>query len=130
MDMEAIFHLLKPRLQRLNDVFTAGKYFFEEVDYNAGEIKSKWKPEASIFLSKLIDGDNASVFNDPEKATELVMTSMNEAGLKMGNAMPVLRAALTGSIQGADVYQVAKILGSEKVKARISHFINWAKENV
>jgi glutamyl-tRNA synthetase len=130
MKLEAVFNLLKPRLQRLNDVFTAGKYFFEEVDYNTSEIKSKWKPEASVFLSKLIEGNNASVFNDPEKATELVTSSMNDAGMKMGNAMPVLRAALTGSIQGADVYQIAKILGAEKVKARISHFINWTKENV
>ena len=39
--------------------------------------------------------------------------------IKMGVIMPLLRAALTGTTQGPDVFAIAEVLGKEKTISRM-----------
>jgi len=62
-----------------------------------------------------------TVFDDQTSSTA-AKEIIQQSGIKMGNIMPVLRAALTGTTQGPDVFAIASILGKEETIARISGF--------
>ena len=51
---------------------------------------------------------------DVASLTALTKEMINASGIKMGNAMPIIRAALTGKTHGPDVHAIAVILGKEK----------------
>ena len=47
-----------------------------------------------------------------------------ETGLKMGDVTPILRIALTGTMQGPAVFEVAELLGKRRTVARLEAFNN------
>ncbi|HUR29909.1 MAG TPA: glutamate--tRNA ligase family protein, partial [Saprospiraceae bacterium] len=127
VDLEGIFNLLKPRLHVLKDVFTMGKYFFsDDLQFDTAEINKKWQPQAKEVIEKLVSSSSdGNLFNDPVTASQSVKDMINASGIKMGNIMPVLRAALTGQIQGPDIFEIAKILGPQKTVERFRRMGNW-----
>lgn len=127
VDLIAVFHLLKPRLHLVKEVFTQGSYFFmDHIQYEENEINKKWQPEVKDVLNKIISTySDGSIFNDASLASQSIKEIINSSGVKMGNIMPVLRAALTGKTQGADIFEIAKILGPSKTMERLSKMANW-----
>ena len=86
------------------------------------EIKKKWQPGAEKVLlqaAELIENTNPF---DADKAAISVKELIQTSGIKMNIIMPLLRAALTGSLQGPDVFTIAGILGSKKTSERIRKF--------
>lgn len=125
IDLEGIFHLLKPRLHVLKEIFTQGNYFFtDELQYETAEINKKWIPELKTVLDEIIlKAGDGNLFIDPDMASQSIKEIITHSGVKMGNIMPVLRAALTGSVQGPDIFEIAKILGTDKTVERIQFFL-------
>lgn len=123
---ESVFKLLKPRLHRLKEYFTQGYYFFtDDLDYDEVEINKKWSPESGMLLEKIAgDIKNAEPFT-PENTSILVKELIVISGIKMGIIMPLIRSALTGSIQGPDVYEISCILGHQKTSARLLKMAQW-----
>jgi len=123
VNLESIFNFLKPRVHRVNEIISQGYYFFtDDLKYDTAEISKKWVSEAGAVLSHIANAfQSLSSFDETstsQAAKEIIQTS----GIKMGNIMPVLRAALTGLTQGPDVFAIANILGREKAVNRISGF--------
>lgn len=127
IDLEQVFNLLKPRVHILKDVLVQGSYFFsDELSFEKAEIEKKWLPETGAFLSDLTDTfTGTDVFSNPADAMEQVKGLITSSSIKMGNIMPVLRAALTGKTQGPDIYEIAKILGTEKTLQRFRQMARW-----
>lgn len=127
VDLKAIFNLLKPRLHVLKELFDQGAYFFkDQVEHDADEINKKWQPEARAVVLKILDiSNNGEMFHDPAAATVKVKEVIQNSGIKMGVIMPLIRAALTGTVQGPDVFEIAKILGPEKTRARLKQIAEW-----
>lgn len=124
--LEQVFTLLKPRLHLLKEVFVQGYYFFtDELRYDTDEINKKWQPQAKEILLQIAESLTDERVNDPADASSFVKEIITTSGIKMGNIMPVLRAALTGQTQGPDIFDIAKILGSQKAAARIRKMSNW-----
>jgi glutamyl-tRNA synthetase len=126
-NLQAVFELLRPRLHLLKEVFTQGKYFFSDtLEYDTVEINKKWQPEAKDVILKIIEGSNhGELFNDPAVAAQFAKEVITQSGIKMGMIMPVLRAALTGTVQGPDIFQIAKILGPSRTIARLEKMAQW-----
>jgi glutamyl-tRNA synthetase len=115
-----VFDLLKPRLHTLKELFVQGYYFFSEnFKYDDAEISKKWVPELKGLLDTIASGLSGLEQFTEENASLLVKEMIASSGIKMGNCMPVLRASLTGTIQGPDVFAIASILGKEKTIDRI-----------
>ena len=125
--LESIFELMKPRLQRLKDLFIQGYFFFtDDIRYDAADINKKWQPQAADVLRKITTAFNdGAIFNDPDGAMNAVKEVIVADGIKMGIIMPVMRAALTGQTQGPDIYQIAKILGPQKTIERLQRMSEW-----
>ncbi len=118
--LEAVFNLLKPRLHVLKDVFAQGQYFFkDDISYDDAEIDKKWQPELANALHSIADVLQSAEPFSAENTFTLAKEWITTSGIKMGAIMPVLRAALTGTTQGPDVYAIAAILGKDKAVARL-----------
>ena len=123
VNLESIFNVLKPRVHRLNEIISQGYYFFtDDLKYDAGEINKKWVSEAGAVLANMANAFQSLSSFDETSTSQVAKEIIQASGIKMGNIMPVLRAALTGLTQGPDVFAIASILGKEKAGKRISGF--------
>lgn len=129
VNLIAVFHLLKPRLHLVKEVFTQGSYFFtDQIEYEENEINKKWQPEVKDVLNNIISSyGDGNIFNDVSLSSQAIREIITASGVKMGNIMPVLRAALTGKTQGADIFEIAKILGPSKTMERLRKMVNWGE---
>lgn len=123
VNLESIFNVLKPRVHRVNEIISQGYYFFtDDLKYDSVEINKKWLPEADAVLADIANAFQSLSLFDETSTSQVAKEIIQASGIKMGNIMPVLRAALTGLTQGPDVFAIASILGKEKSANRISGF--------
>lgn len=127
--LEAVFNLLRPRLHVLKEVFTIGSYFFsDQLVFEESEINKKWQPEVGNVLKTIIEKyPDGKVFENVTSANDAIKEIITQSGVKMGNIMPVLRAALTGKTQGPDIFEIAKILGSSRTIDRLRKMAAWGE---
>lgn len=126
INVEAVFKLLQPRLHRLKEFFIIGYYFFtDELNYDEAEINKKWTPEAGVLLQKSAEAIKNTEPFTAENISIVVKELIAASGIKMGVIMPLLRASLTGGIQGADVFEIAGILGPVKTIERFEKMAGW-----
>ncbi len=123
--LEAVYNLMKARVHRLIEVIPQGYYFFTDaLVFDDMEINKKWVPEVAVVLQKAADAISAlDVFNH-ETAAAAAKEIIQASGIKMGVVMPLLRAALTGTTQGPDVFAIAEVLGREKTVSRFLQMSN------
>ena len=79
----------------------------------------KWKPERQESfeqLSALIN--NADPF-DPPTLEATVKGFINDTGLSFGEVFPILRIAISGTMQGPSVFDMIALLGKEEVGNRL-----------
>lgn len=122
-DKEYVRHvveLLRERATFVSDLWEDGAYFFERpTEYNDKDVKKVWKdgsPEIMIKLCKTI------YETEPFTADALstaVKSWIKEEGLGFGKVMQPFRLSLVGSMQGADVFEIAAAIGKEKTLERI-----------
>ncbi len=119
-DLESVFNLLKARVHRLIEVIPQGYYFFTDaLVFDEVEINKKWAPEVTgVFLKIATSIQTLETFNH-ETAAACAKEMINASGIKMGVIMPLLRASLTGTTQGPDVFAIAEVLGKEKTVNRM-----------
>ncbi len=130
IDLEAGYKLLQPRLHRLKELFTQGYYFFtDELLYDEAEITKRWHPDAAALLQKMADALKIAKPFDAENSSIIVKELIASSGIKMGVIMPLIRASLTGTIQGPDVFQIASILGPVKTNERLIKMVGWIKHD-
>jgi glutamyl-tRNA synthetase len=121
-NLEAVFQLMKVRVHRLMEIIPQGYFFFtDKLVFDETEISKKWQPEASKVISNISDAiRDLPVFNH-DTASAVAKEIITASGIKMGVMMPLLRAALTGTTQGPDVFAIADILGKNKTVERLNH---------
>ncbi len=124
-NLEAVFSLLQPRVHRLNEIIPLAYYFFTDtLDFDNEAINSKWKPEVAPVLESVANTLKTIEPFTFEVAGAAAKDVIKESGVKMGLVMPMLRAALTGTIQGPDVFAIAEVLGRDKT---VERFLKFAK---
>lgn len=117
--LEAICGLLNERMTTLADFWEQGYYFFEDVkEYDEKTVKKKWKLDKRPIFDKLVETiANVESFTAENIETE-VKAYINDNELGFGNILPIFRVALTGTMQGPSIFDVAAILGKEVVLKR------------
>jgi glutamyl-tRNA synthetase len=122
-NLESVYELLKPRVHVLKEMVQEGYYFFTDaLQYDEAEIGKKWQPETAALLQTIADAWSAQHDFEANSLSALTKDLINASGIKMGNAMPIIRAALTGRTQGPDVYAIAVVLGQTKASQRLRGF--------
>lgn len=117
--LEAVFNLMRARVRRLIEVIPQGYYFFTDaLVFDEAEISKKWNPEVGPVLQKIGEAIGTLDTFNHETAAAAAKEIIQASGIKMGVVMPLLRAALTGTTQGPDVFAIAELLGKEKTVSR------------
>ncbi len=118
--------LMKERVHKTDEIISGGRFFFEAPQvYDDETIIKKYKTENKLHLlnisAKLIDGIKNEIEN-------IVKGYVEENKLKPGEIMPLLRIAVSGTMQGPDLIKSMMLIGNEESSKRIvqavSHFEN------
>ncbi|MDR1396356.1 MAG: glutamate--tRNA ligase [Desulfarculales bacterium] len=113
--LKCLPHIM-PRGRTLKELaHWAEPYLLDQPRPEAGVKEKFLTPAHKPLLQQLLEVIEANQA-DPEPALKRLS---QETGLKPGNLLPILRAALTGRNSSPGIYQVMDILGMEKTLARI-----------
>jgi glutamyl-tRNA synthetase len=119
--LEKMVALMRERTTVLTDFWTNGSYFFEDVNsYDMDTVRKKWKPENAEKFA-LLTANIAQISDFTAANIEAAVKDfMTESNLKMGDVMPMLRIALTGTMQGPMVFEVAELIGKTTTVSRLA----------
>ncbi len=118
--LKAYVELFRPRIETLNGLCEAGKYFFEDVPaYNEKMIRKKWKDNGittfngiSGRLRELTSWSAEQIKKEVEEAIEGHQSSF-------GEVLPLIRIAITGDVKGADIFQTMELLSQSGTMVRL-----------
>ncbi len=112
--------LMKERATLLPDFWTAGSYFFKDVEeFDLKSIRKRWKPENSPKMKAFIGAINGLENFDATSIETAIHAFMEKEELGMGVVMPALRLALTGTMKGPSVFDMMSLLGKQRVVERL-----------
>jgi glutamyl-tRNA synthetase len=115
-----IVGLLKERVHLLSEFYTSGKYFVEPVtDYEEKPIRKKWKLENRPAFDALAEVLAAHDDWTAASIKEAVVAFMAEHELGFGAVLPVIRVAVSGSVQWPDAFEMLEAVGREESVARL-----------
>ena len=86
-------------------------------------VRKKSTDEGLSFLLSIKNNISSSSEFNSEGFHAMFIKEMEEMGLKMGQVMPLIRMALTGTMSGPPVFDIADILGKEETIRRIESAI-------
>ena len=122
--LSKICGMMKERVESIEDILTTGYYLIEKPkEYDEKMLSKKWKVENLVHFNALSnlaaigDGDS-SYFADNIKG----YIADNE--LRMGEILPILRIALTGTMKGPDLFETFEFLGGKESAERINILVN------
>ncbi|NVK27327.1 MAG: glutamate--tRNA ligase [Flavobacteriia bacterium] len=119
-----IIDLVKERAVFVEDIYEEGHFLFHEPrGYDEKSVSKKWKGEESAAIVR----DLADRFaNEEFTATALennFKAYLNEKGLGFGQAGPVLRIAVVGTMTGPSAFEMMELLGKEETIRRMNKTI-------
>lgn len=112
--------LLKERVQLLPEFFSQGRYFVEApTSYEEKPIRKKWKPENRATFTEMVN--DLTGLSDWSATTikATVMAFMERHELGFGAVLPIIRVAVSGSVQGPDAFAILAAVGLEESVARL-----------
>jgi glutamyl-tRNA synthetase len=119
-----VCQLIKERVFFPQDFWQQGKYFFIKPSaYDDELLKTKWNGQTHVVLQDFLTALNAL---ETFKADSINATLIRLAALKsvkIGQIMPVLRVALTGTGAGPDLMQSMELIGQKECMERIRSFL-------
>ncbi|NJC27573.1 glutamate--tRNA ligase [Neolewinella antarctica] len=116
----AIAGLLKERVHLIPEFYTQGTYFVEPVtDYEEKTIRKKWKPELRQKFDMLADHLNQSSYWTAKHIKQDVVDFMGANELGFGQVLPIIRVAISGTVQGPDAFGMLEVVGQEESVRRL-----------
>jgi glutamyl-tRNA synthetase len=112
--------LFQERIRTTQELWDACQYCFEPVAvYDSKAIKKKWKGKIVECYDQLLEAiARIDDFTAPHIEAE-VKTYMEKNELGFGQVLPILRLALTGTMKGPSIFEVAAILDKEELLSRL-----------
>lgn len=117
--IEKVCKLMKPRIELLTELPIKGKFFFtRNFLYDEKTILKKWKVENIENVKSLVTWiANLSDFSK-ENIEVTIKSFIDTNNLSFGNIFPILRIAVTGTLQGPDLAETMEILGKNEILDR------------
>lgn len=138
--LQKVAELLKERVVFIADMPKDGAYFFEHPDLEVLQEKEgknlkkkvlkKWSVERSQLFSTLAEQMKTLQPFDREANHKQITNFMEQNKLGFGDVLPLFRLALSGSMQGPDVFKMIEILGKEVVLHRLHSFLRFCDKRL
>jgi glutamyl-tRNA synthetase len=118
--------MMKERVHFVNDIIKNGSYLFHYPSIiDQDTFSKKYKP---TLKQNFIDLASTILTGESDRAWLEGTTKqyISDQTLKMGDILPILRIALTGTLQGPDLFDTMAYLGNEETHHRIIKLIENA----
>ncbi len=113
--------LLKERVHTLNEFYEQGVYFVERVGITDEKTaRKKWKPEQRPHFEQLRKELATLTSWTAPVIKEATVAFMKANGLGFGQVLPILRLAVSGTVNGPDAFDILEAIGQEETLARLS----------
>lgn len=117
--IEAIALLLRERVDFVNDMYDAGKFFFLDPEtYNEANLKKHITPNSHTWLKELATAFSSLEWNKQE-IDDSISKYIKANELPAGKVYNILRIAIVGDSTGPHLTDILFILGKEKTIYRI-----------
>jgi glutamyl-tRNA synthetase len=124
--LEGFCGLMKERAILLSDFWKNGSYFFGDIQvFDNERIKKSWKPENRAKMETMLHKVEAISSFDAVTIEQTVKDFMAEEGLKGGEVLPLWRLALSGTMQGPAVFDMAAFLGKDETLQRFRKGLDY-----
>ena len=112
--------LFRERIDFLYQLPDVGYYMYSDIrEYDIDTLKKKWKPEFESFFQSYIDSLGVVNINDTTALETHTKSMIEKDGLGLGNILPILRIALTGTMKGPSIFDTISLIGLEQTMQRI-----------
>ena len=117
--------MMKERVYFLQDILKTGYYLFAEPhDIDTDTFNKKYKTELKSHFMAIADLVAEAGNADRNHFESLVKGYAAEHSLKIGDLFPIFRLALTGTMQGPDLFDTFAILGGQTSSLRIHNLLS------
>ncbi len=123
-----VCRLMKERVHKTDEIITNARFFFIAPSvYDDGTVSKKYKSEYKSHLNII-----AQWLKESESLTfeTKIKGYIAEQSLKMGDIMPLLRVAVTGSMQGPDLMESISLIGMSECADRINIAANYFEKKI
>lgn len=121
--LAGVCRLMKERVHRIHEIVSHGRFFFEKPsEYDDKTISKRYKHENKPHLVQIAENIKNTDNGDFETA---VKGYISEHQLKMGEFLPLLRIAITGSMQGPDIIETISWIGAKESGQRLLDGIEY-----
>ncbi len=119
-----VCQLMKERVIFPRDFWQQAKYFFIKPEvYEEKVLKEKWSGQVRTLLQRFAnDLEQLNSFKS-DFIRAMLKCLLATHSVRMNEAMPILRVALTGSGSGPDLMQSIELIGKEESIARVENFL-------
>ena len=127
-DPKSLLEVMAEKVDTLTELVEKSKYFYQDVSsYDEKAIKKHFKTATGSILKVAID--NFTSLSDDQWQDEALLHSIigstaEQCECGMGKVGMPVRVSVTGSGQSPDIGITLKLLGKEKVLARLSYCVN------
>jgi glutamyl-tRNA synthetase len=124
--LEKVCKLMKPRIELLTELTEKGRFFFSrEYTYDEKTISKKWKDENIENVKSLVSWIGELSDFSKENIEVTIKSFIESNNLSFGNIFPILRIALTGTLQGPDLFETMEILGKNDILSRFNEAFKY-----
>jgi glutamyl-tRNA synthetase len=120
-----VCQLMKERAIFPQDFWQQGKYFFIKPEaYDAKILNEKWTEQAYVGLQDFVIALETLELFQADAIKAALIRLMASSSIKIGQIMPILRVALTGSGAGPDLMQSMALIGQKECVERVRSFLS------
>jgi len=119
-----VVDLVKERAVFLHDFWLQGKYFFvRPTTYDEKVVQTKWNAQTCAALAAFTEALHSVAPFEAAMLKTTLERLLEAKALKLGQVMPLVRIALTGTTAGPDLMQSLTIIGQEESIIRLQSFL-------
>lgn len=120
--------LIKEKGFFLNDFWPLGNYFFIEPEsYDADVIKKRWNDKSKNLIAELAKEYQSEKDFSAANAENIFKQMCEKLEIKTGEVMQLFRVCISGVGGGPALFEVASLLGKDKVIKRLKTAVNAIK---
>jgi glutamyl-tRNA synthetase len=124
-----VIETLHARSKTLDEMAQSALFYFaDDVDYEEKAVRKFLKPAVLEALQLLLAQlESLDAFSE-ENLESAFKSVMDQTGLKLGKIAQPVRVALTGRTASPGIFEVAAIIGKDKVIARLNKAIKYIQD--
>ncbi len=120
-----ICEIMQDRLDRISDLATDARYFFEAPDsYDEQGIKKRWKDDSADLLEEYADRLEAADTFDTDTVNTMLRTLADEQDVGAGRIIHPARLAVSGRTYGPGVFGLLVSVGKDECIRRLRRAVD------